>query len=188
MSLLIAQQQRPLAPEPPPDAGPWTFWTAEEIARAASSPLAPVQRNWPLIWHELDKRMIADQAVQAAAIATTSVETARTFEPIHEYGTRADWERYSGGWRYAGKGFIQLTHDYNYRAASPVVGVDLVANPELAMVPEYAAAIMADFFLTRGVAAAARRHDWREVRRRVQGAYAGLDRLVRIIGDLGLPT
>jgi putative chitinase len=36
------------------------------------------------------------------------------------------------GWRYRGRGLTQLTGKYNYRIASKVTGVDLVANPDAA--------------------------------------------------------
>ena len=38
-------------------------------------------------------------------------------------------------WRggFFGRGQIQITHEYNYRKLSPIVGVDLVANPDRAL-------------------------------------------------------
>lgn len=50
-----------------------------------------------------------------------------------EYGNGRP--NYSGGSRFKGRGFIQLTHDYNYRAAGKALGLDLINHPELAEDP-----------------------------------------------------
>ena len=73
--------------------------------------------------------------------ATIKHEVANTYEPITEYGN-ANCPRYDGGCRYKGRGYVQLTHRYNYAAMSPIVGVDLVAEPELALVPDLAYTVM----------------------------------------------
>jgi hypothetical protein len=43
---------------------------------------------------------------------------------------------------YYGRGYVQLTWEYNYKLFSKLVGVDLIANPDLAMVPSTAAQII----------------------------------------------
>ena len=48
---------------------------------------------------------------------------------------------YSGGPKYKGRGYIQLTHDYNYKKYGDLLGVDLLNNPELAAQPDIAAKI-----------------------------------------------
>lgn len=66
----------------------------------------------------------------AYALATITIETAWTFEPIQEYGTKAYFERRYGyktrkgkelgndaegeGAKYSGKGYVQLTGETNY--------------------------------------------------------------------------
>jgi hypothetical protein len=75
----------------------------------------------------------------AYMLATTFHETARTMQPIAEYGgTKA---RYAP---YYGRGFVQLTWKENYQKASDLLGIDLVKNPDLAMLPKNAATIMFD--------------------------------------------
>lgn len=49
---------------------------------------------------------------------------------------------YSGGLKFAGKGYVQLTHDYNYKKMGKILGVDLFGNPELAAQPKYAIPIL----------------------------------------------
>lgn len=41
-----------------------------------------------------------------------------------------------------GRGYVQLTHRYNYEKAGKFLGLDLVASPDLALQPGNAAAIM----------------------------------------------
>ncbi len=84
----------------------------------------------------------------AYVLATTIHETARTMQPIEEYG-RGKGRAYgkTGFW---GRGFVQLTWDYNYRKATTELrklGVltaaeDLVKTPALAMRMDAAATIL----------------------------------------------
>jgi hypothetical protein len=190
----------PAPPEVPvpttPD--PWEHFTAEQIAEASGCPLNAVTMYWPKIVEQLDHCGINDRATQVAAIATIAIETASTFRPLHEYGTPADWAGYSGGARYAGRGFIQLTHDYNYAAYGQAVdelwhaggAIDLLARPDDALDPDVAAAVLACYFRDHTTAQgysipqAANAGDWTWVRRLVQGGTAGLDRLVAVAGAL----
>lgn len=169
---------------------PWENWDAATIASVCSAPIVSVTRNWPLIHKELVKLGIDNPSVQAAAIATIAIETASTFEPVKEAywmseAWRRDMLRY---YPYYGRGFIQLTWDYNYKTYGELLGVNLFDEPDRALVPAVAAAVLAEYFLLRGVAAAAKNHNWTEVRRLVQGGSDGLTRLVRVVGALGMPV
>ena len=94
--------------------------------------------------------------MMAYAMATIQHETAGTMQPIREYGgaQQAVKNGYSGGQNYYGRGYIQLTHDYNYRQIGQRIGVGdaLLKNPDLALDPEMSAKILAAFFKDRGVA------------------------------------
>lgn len=155
-------------------------WSNAKIASVTGCPVANVNAYWPLILQALADRNQHSARSLAGALGTIAIETASTFEPLHEYGTPADWAGYSGGSDYAGRGFIQLTHDYNYQAAGQAIGVDLLNDPDLAMEPEIAAKVFAWYWWQRDIQEPANQLDWQEVRRRVQGGAAGLDRLVRI--------
>lgn len=73
----------------------------------------------------------------AYAYATTYHETNQTFEPIKE----AYWVKNAEEWRkknlryypYYGRGFVQLTWDYNYKKYADLFDVDIVENPDLVM-------------------------------------------------------
>ncbi|MDO6413851.1 glycoside hydrolase family 19 protein [Sphingomonas sp. BIUV-7] len=55
------------------------------------------------------------------------------------------------GWRYRGRGMLQLTFRNNYRAAGARLGIDLVAHPELAADPAVSLHIALDFWTRAGV-------------------------------------
>lgn len=101
----------------------------------------------------------------AYVLATAYHETAHTMQPVKETGNaenpnpadslvkqrltkawkagKLPWVKsdyWSGGW--FGRGFVQLTHKANYETASKKLGIDLVADPDKAMIPEVAAIIL----------------------------------------------
>jgi predicted chitinase len=65
----------------------------------------------------------------AAFLAQMSHETGG-FKWNRELG-RGEGMGYSGGSRYHGRGYTQLTHDYNYRDFGKKMGVDLLKDPDL---------------------------------------------------------
>jgi hypothetical protein len=90
----------------------------------------------------------------AYMLATTYHETAFTMQPIEEYGKGAG--RFYGtphrrtGKIYYGRGFVQLTLHENYERMGNLLGVDLVNNPEKALEPDIAFAVMFEG-MTRGM-------------------------------------
>ncbi|MCW0235292.1 MAG: hypothetical protein OJJ21_16960 [Ferrovibrio sp.] len=83
----------------------------------------------------------------AYALATTFHETARTMQPIAEYG-RGKGKKYGVKGKYGqvayGRGYVQLTWDENYERADKELGLggSLLKNFDLALRPDIAAAIM----------------------------------------------
>jgi hypothetical protein len=73
------------------------FWPIADIARITGCPPDAVTRNWPLIADALERRGVYDRDVCLGVLPTVAIETASTFEPIHEYGTPEDWAGYEGG-------------------------------------------------------------------------------------------
>lgn len=161
--------------------------TPEQIASATKSPLHAVASSWPLIRSALDEKGILTDLVEVAAAATVAIETARTFQPINEFGGPAYFTRLyehrldlgnvlpGDGAKYHGRGLIQITGRANYRAYSQAAGVPLEDHPELALGAVPSARILAAFFASHGVYLAANAKDWRKVRRLVNGGYNSWD-------------
>lgn len=100
------------------------------------------------------EKHVTDKRDMAYMLATTYHETAHTMLPIEEYG-HGRGHKYgspTGPWHcvYDGRGDVQLTWEANYIHATNrlcelgVIGadIDLDKNPNLAMRPDIAAAIM----------------------------------------------
>ncbi len=79
------------------------------------------------------------------------------------------------GWRYRGRGLIQLTGRASYGEAAEALSLPLLANPHLAAEPEVAARIAAWWWASRGCNALAAAGDVQGWRRRVNGGLVGLD-------------
>jgi hypothetical protein len=170
--------------------------TNSEIARALSVPVANVDLYWPKIETCLDALGCGSLNSKIGALATIAVETAGTFEPLHEYGSDALHEKEYGGRpdlgnvhvgdgaKFAGRGFIQITGEFNYEAYGKKLGVDMVANPELACEPDAAAAIFASYWHEKKCDIYADAGRWADVRRRVNGGANGLPLFLRHIADL----
>lgn len=169
---------------------PYAYWSPARIAEVTGCPEVAVRMHWPLVVAALERLGIGDRPVQVAAIGTIAIETASQFSPVREaFWLDEEWRRENlRYYPYYGRGHIQLTWESNYRAAGEALGVDLVGDPNLALDPKTSADILAWYFNTHGggprIPEAARRGDWREVRRLVQGGSAGLDRFVQIVTAL----
>ncbi len=79
------------------------------------------------------------------------------------------------GWRYRGRGAIQITGKYNYDKCGRALGVDLVAHPELLADPMQACRSAAWFWARNGLNALADEEDVVGITRRVNGGLLGLD-------------
>lgn len=101
-----------------------------------------------------------DDRKLAYLLATTLHETARTMQPIHERGAKSYFDKYEpgtkigkslgntnigDGYRFRGRGFVQITGRFNYRNAGLKMDVDLLSNPDRALDP-----VIAGMALVRG--------------------------------------
>jgi putative chitinase len=147
--------------------------------------LTTILDYWEAHHAEKDDRWLA------YLLATAHHETDRTIAPIKEYGSDAYFmRRYDitgenpklarrlgntiegDGALFCGRGFVQLTGRYNYQDWSNRLGVDLIANPQLALDTAIATRILIEgatlgTFTGRKLAnyLNADKADWRNARR-----------------------
>lgn len=79
------------------------------------------------------------------------------------------------GWKYHGRGLIQLTGKDNYTRCGEALGVDLVNNPELLLNPEYATESAGWFWRKHGLNQLADLGDWVAITKRINGGIHGID-------------
>ncbi|EAZ62421.1 TPA: glycoside hydrolase family 19 protein [Pseudomonas aeruginosa] len=77
------------------------------------------------------------------------------------------------GWRYRGRGLLQITGRSNYRAAGGGLGQPLEAEPELLEQPEWAALSAAWWWSTRGLNELADRGEFAAITRQINGGLNG---------------
>ncbi len=80
------------------------------------------------------------------------------------------------GWSYRGRGLIQLTGKENYQRFSQSIGQDTVATPDLLVTdPDLAVATAGWFWDSRDLNTFADQDDIRQITRRINGGYHGLE-------------
>jgi putative chitinase len=77
------------------------------------------------------------------------------------------------GFRYRGRGVIQLTGKDNYRAAGQALGLDLVGEPELAQTPEVAFKVAGLYWKSNKLNELADVPDFRAITQRINGGQTG---------------
>jgi putative chitinase len=83
------------------------------------------------------------------------------------------------GFRFRGRGCIQLTGYANYYHAGQALGVDFVMNPDLVATPKYAALTAAWFWATHGCNPLAEAANWVGLTKKINGGTIGLDDRVK---------
>lgn len=74
----------------------------------------------------------------AYLLATAYHETAHTMKPVVEYGSDK-YLRSKKYWPHIGRGYVQVTWDYNYKKVKDKTGVDTVSDPDKLLDPNIAA-------------------------------------------------
>ena len=119
-------------------------------------------------------------------------------QPFHRQPEKIANKVYSGrmgnldegdGWKYRGRGLIQLTGKDNYRLASDALGVDFIADPDLVLTKEYAALTAAWYWNKRGLNKEADAKDFTGMTKKINGGTIGLaDRVAHINSALNVLT
>lgn len=78
------------------------------------------------------------------------------------------------GYRFRGRGCIQLTGHANYFHAGKALGVDFVMEPDLVATPKYAAMTAGWFWSTHNCNALAEAADWVALTKKINGGTIGL--------------
>jgi len=90
-------------------------------------------------------------------------------------------EESGDGWRYHGRGLIQLTGKDNYANCGSGLGMDLLSNSNLLITPEYAALSAGWFWNKKGLNSLADAMDYETMTKRINGGILGLsDRKAKI--------
>ena len=85
------------------------------------------------------------------------------------------------GWKFHGRGLIQLTGRENYANCGSGVGVDLIDNPDLLLTPKYAVLSAGWYWNKKGLNALADTQEYGAMTKRINGGLTGLDeRIVKI--------
>ena len=79
------------------------------------------------------------------------------------------------GFRFRGRGLIQVTGRANYAECGEALGLDLVSHPELLEQPEWAAKSAAWFWSTRGLNVLADADAFDKITRRINGGQNGAE-------------
>ena len=91
------------------------------------------------------------------------------------YGGRMGNVEDGDGWKYHGRGLIQLTGKDNYANCGSGLGVDLLSNPEWVATPEYAALSAGWFWNKKGLNDLADTMDIETMTKRINGGTLGID-------------
>ncbi|GGG50870.1 hypothetical protein GCM10010964_42710 [Caldovatus sediminis] len=78
------------------------------------------------------------------------------------------------GWRYRGRGYLQLTGRDGYRNVGRIAGLDLVERPDLAAAPDHALLVACAFWEWKGLNRLCDGGDYVAVTRRINGGTVGL--------------
>jgi len=144
------ESPKPPVPEPPPT--PKTLlqridenWLAALAATLKKKITKEKANNIRLIVSECARQGVTDARQIAYILGTVAHEC--DFRSIKEIRAKPGtdvWKMQEKYWHtgFYGRGFSQLTWAKNYNKFSPIVGVDLVKNPEMVLKPEIGALIL----------------------------------------------
>ncbi|PSJ23826.1 glycoside hydrolase [Halomonas sp. ND22Bw] len=121
-----------------------------------------------------------------------SIEAARPYaenpEALanHTYGGRLGNTMKGDGWRFRGRGSIQLTGRYNYAECAKGTGLPLITHPDrLASIPRYAAMSAVWYWTTRVTPGGDIRSTTKEINGGLHGLVDRDHRFTRILQHLG---
>jgi putative chitinase len=84
-------------------------------------------------------------------------------------------EESGDGWKYRGRGLIQCTGKDLYKTLSDALNIDLINDPDLLTEMPYASMSAGWFWNKKGLNALADAKDYKEMTKRINGGFNGLD-------------
>lgn len=90
------------------------------------------------------------------------------------------------GFKYRGRGLIQLTGKSNYSSFGKFIGkeTEILNNPDLLTTPEYASFSAGWFWSSRSLNALSDLQDWKSICYKINGGYLGLEKRIGIINKV----
>ena len=158
--------------------------TPSELARCTGARIDRAQTFAPLLMAAMDEYEINTDERRAAFLAQIGHESGGLHWLVELWGPTASQRRYEGrydlgniapgdGYKFRGRGLIQVTGRANYTAASKALGVDLVAAPERLGEPELACRSAAWFWKSHGLNELADAGEFEKITRRINGGLNG---------------
>jgi len=117
-----------------------------------------LRRTWPSRFNAESASTAARKPEQIANIA---------------YGNRMGNTATGDGWKYRGRGLIQITGRSNYAECGEALGLDLVNHPELLEKPQHACMSAAWFWASRGLNTLADAGKFDTITSRINGGQNG---------------
>ncbi|MBB4611735.1 glycoside hydrolase family 19 protein [Sphingomonas yabuuchiae] len=141
----------------------------------------------------LEGAIILDAPLRLAHFLAQAGHESAGFTRMYEiWGPTPAQRRYEGradlgnvkagdGFRYRGRGILQITGRDNYRRFGKLIGVDIESQPDRAAEPAIAIALACAYWTSRRINAAADRDDIEAVTKLINGGLNGInDRLQRL--------
>ena len=97
------------------------------------------------------------------------------------YGGRMGNTEDGDGWKYRGRGIIQLTGKENYERCGSSIGVDIVSNPDLLLIPRNACFSAGWYWRKHGLNFLSDTKNFELMTKRINGGILGLNNRIAFI-------
>jgi putative chitinase len=158
--------------------------TPRDLAQATGARIDRATTFLPFLEDAMHEFQINTPQRQAAFLAQVAHESGSLHWLVELWGPTASQARYEmrydlgnvapgDGFKYRGRGLIQLTGRANYKRAGDALGVDLIAQPELLGEPALACRSAGWFWLTHGCNELADAGKFERITRAINGGLNG---------------
>lgn len=120
---------------------------------------------------------IAHESVELKLMAELwgPTDQQKKYEPHTELSKSLGNTEKGDGFRYRGRGPIQITGRANYKLYGEKLGVDLINNPDLAERAEHAFQLACAFWASHGLNELADAEDFKAITKKINGGLTGLE-------------